>query len=400
MLKKINPTTLPVVIPDSIRNPEKVSRRKILLSIFLLLVFCMPTISHADTLGDIWNRELAMHPTFNPDNQAVCVADDTGKNLFSVNINKQIIPASVSKIYLEDYALSKLGHDHTYKTDILRKGTTLYINGNFDPFFTDGDLKKIILSTNKKLVNKKIEHVVFTNLYFNWSTNQTQSKINLKRFVAQNSLFAKKATVTYRAYAYTGIGERYTFTSPPLGVLFKQTNIFSTNSSSHTIFMQLGGHDAFQKYMKETYGVGEESVSFYTGSGLDDNMTTCALTLRVLKHLHEYLIKNNIRVEDFLVFPGLDGGSMSNRMKNMPDKTKLLVKPGFIYNHETLAGIIKTKDGFVYFGIFVTYPNKKDVHSPRVFIDTFSERLINYVNAVSFDYKQVFYDQDSWTYIQ
>lgn len=400
MLKK--GVVIPDLIPQNhllgkIRNPGKLYSRKILSGIFLLSVFCIPTISYAESLGDIWNRELSLYPTFIPENQAVCVSDSSGTTLFSYNENKQIIPASVSKIYTEDFAMAKLGPDYTYKTDIIRKGTTLYINGTLDPFFTDGDLKKIILSTDKKLVKTKIEQVVFNNLYINWSTNQIETKNNLKKFIKKSSLFTKKANVTYRAFPYTGTGTRYTFTSAPLAVLFKQTNIYSTNSTSHAIFMQLGGRDAFQKYMKDTYGVGEESISFHTGSGLEDNMTTCGLTLRVLKHLHEYLIKNNIRVEDFLAFPGFDGGSMAHRMQNIPDKTKILVKPGFIYNHETLAGVLKTQNGFVYFGIFVTYPNEKDVRTPRIFIDTWSGKLIEYFNALPFEYREGRYVQDQWT---
>jgi D-alanyl-D-alanine carboxypeptidase len=378
--------------------------KKITGSLCIISALCMPGISYAynfsNNLLDIWNKELAPYTTFNPDDQAVCVSDSTGKSLLSINEDKQVIPASVSKIYTEDFALAKLGPDYTYKTTIIRKDTTLYINGNLDPFFSDGDLQKVILFSNKKVGTKKIEHIIFTNLYINWSENQIQTKINLQRFIKKSSLFTKKADVTYKAFAYTGLGQKYTLTSAPLSVLLKQTNIFSTNSSSHALFMQLGGHDAFQKYMKETYGVGEDTVSFQTGSGLDGNTTTCGMTIRVLKHLHEYLIKNNIKVEDFLVFPGLDGGSMKHRMQTTAEETKLLVKPGFIYNHETLTGIMRTKDGFVYFGIFTTYPDTLDVKSARTFIDTFSEKMTHYFDTIPFNYRPFLYDQNSWTKVK
>jgi hypothetical protein len=170
------------------------------------------------------------------------------------------------------------------------------------------------------------------------------------------------------------------------------------------LFLELGGKEAFQKYMRDTYNAGEDTVLFETGSGLDGNLTTCKLTLQVIKHLHEYLLSHHIRAEDFFVFPRIDGGSMRNRMKNIDDTTVLLVKPGFLYNHETLAGIMRTKnnghDRFIYFGIFTAYPNEHDAKSGRMLVDGFVEQLINYFKPVAFDYKPYSYNQDAYTSIK
>ncbi len=371
---------------------------------FMLIVVCLLGIpfqtAHALTFKTEWNTLLKTYPQFEKAKQSVCIADEKGDTLFSFNENKVIIPASVSKIYLQDYVLSKLGATYTYKTKVVRYKNTLYINGSLDPFFTGGDLKKIILATEKKIGDRKIEKIVFTNMYFDWSTNPAQTKINLESFIKINNLVKKDAEVVHKTSPYSGRGKIYTFTGAPLSQLFKQMNIFSTNSSSHALFMQLGGPEAFQVYMKETYGAGKDTISFETGSGLYRNTTTCALTLRVLRHLHEYLMNNNIRPEDFLVFPGLDGGSMRNRMSKIKEEKKLLVKPGYIYNHETLAGILKTKTGYVYFGVFTEYPNKNDAKSGRDFVDLFSEKLIISFKAIPFEYTPASYNQDHWTKIK
>ncbi len=384
------------------------TKKRILIAIYSLVLFvpysCFAYNPQTDVLS-LWNTTLSSYPQFAPAEQSICAIDDNGESLFASNENMQIIPASVSKLYLEDYVFARLGPEYTYTTHIVRNKTTLYINGADDPFFTDGDLKKIILETNKYTSgNTKITHIIFTHTYFNWSTSIATTTYNLKRFVKNSTLFDKKAKVTFKTNPYTGPGKTYTYTSPPLSILFKQTNIFSTNSSTHALFLQLGGKKAFQKYMRDTYQAGEETVLFETGSGLDGNLTTCRLTVRVIKHLHDFLVAHHIQIEDILVFPAIDGGSMKNRMKNIADKTVLLVKPGFLYNHETLAGILHTTDNghnrFIYFGIFTAYPNAHDAKSGRMLVDSFVEQLITYFKPIPFNYKLHTYNQDVYTKVK
>jgi D-alanyl-D-alanine carboxypeptidase len=373
---------------------------------FAIIIICtgllFPYISFAIDTSLVSNLEtlVSQIPDMIPNDQSFCAIDQTGKTIFSFNEQKKIIPASVSKLYTEDFALHTLGYDYTYTTRIIRNGNTLYINGAMDPFFTDGDLKKVILFTQRDFGEKKISKIVYTNLYFNWSTNNPQTKLFLQKFIQNKKMFDKKTTVTYSPTKYIGPGKKYTYTSPPLSVLFKQMNIFSTNSSSHALFMQLGGTEAFQKYMKKTYDAGPETISFETGSGLDGNTTTCILTAHVTKHIHDYLIKNSIRVENFLAVPGIDGGPIRNRFMSLLDKKKILFKPGFVYNHETLAGVMKTNKGYIYFGVYTDYPNRSDERAVRTLVETFTQLIADHVGALPFDYKPKIYDQNNWSKVK
>ncbi|HEX8993738.1 MAG TPA: hypothetical protein VF803_00615, partial [Candidatus Paceibacterota bacterium] len=110
----------------------------VLLALFLL-AFALPlhtTSSIHPTAGYVSNAFADTRPTafsalasrfaaltaaqgLNPDRQAACAADANGM-LFSYNNDLRIVPASVSKLYLFDFALSKLPTDFRYTTTFVR----------------------------------------------------------------------------------------------------------------------------------------------------------------------------------------------------------------------------------------------------------------------------------------
>lgn len=357
--------------------------------LFLAAVFLLPSVAGAATIAQDWNTLLGIFPEFQKNKQAVCVSDEKGKILFSQNENLPVVPASVSKVYTTDFVLSQMDKNYRFKTDVVLVGDTLYINGDADPFFIDAHLNMLMLQVSRDYPRVYIRKVVFNNFYMNWSTLSYATILGLKKNLVQYDIVANNVLV-YGSYArYNGPGVTYRFTSRPLVVLIKQMNIYSTNSASELLFARVGGVPVFQKYMKDTYGAGTDTISFSTGSGLEGNTTTCALTLTVMKHLAETLKKQGITFKDILPTPVVDGGSMRNRMSNIKDKTVLLVKPGFVYNHETLTGVMRTLDGNIYFAIFTDYPDVRQVSTPRYIIDTFAQKLIERYHALPFAYLDV-----------
>ncbi len=358
---------------------------KYVVSLCLLGVLLVPQITFAVPLSQEW-RNLISEVGFDPSKQSACVSDTKGKILFSHNENLSVVPASVSKVYTTDFVLSQMDKDYRFKTDFVVSGNTLYINGDADPFFIDAHLVIALNRISRDYKKGTIKYVVFNNFYMNWSTFPSQTMIHLKKTLQTYDLISKNVRISQSVVPRTGSGSVYRFSSMPLVHSLRQMNIYSTNSASELLFSRLGGIPAFQAYMKKTYGAGTDVVSFQTGSGLDGNKTTCVLTLKVMKHLDEQLKKQRLTFKDVLPFPVIDGGSMTHRMKNIVDKRVLLVKPGFVYNHETLTGVIHTLSGDVYFGIFTEYPQKSVTRPARVLIDTFSQKLIEQYRGVPFMY--------------
>ncbi len=162
----------------------------------------------------------------------------------------------------------------------------------------------------------------------------------------------------------------------PLPTLLKQINNYSTNISADTLFRRLGGSVAFARYMKETYGATSNVVSFETGSGLSGNYTTCALTLRVIKHLHEQLAAKGLALTDIMSMPSIDPGVLNKRLIEGKYVQSLVAKSGFVNFHHALAGAINTKSGPQYFAIFTEYQKLKDGISTRDMIDAFLNNVL------------------------
>ncbi len=347
------------------------------LSLFIIGAFLVPQFVFGASIDRDFRTLLSNYPEFDRARQSACTMDEQGKNLFSYNSTRAVAPASVSKVYLTDFVLARMDPAHRFKTEFVVSGTTLYVNGDGDPFFVTEHLEKALTKIALENRNLKIKKIVFSNFYFNWSDSSVGTQAQVQLFLKKKpALFASAVSVIRSPVLSVVPGKRYAFLSTPLVESLKQMNIYSTNSAADILFGRLGGRVAFAQYMKETYGAGPETISFETGSGLDGNTTTCQLTLSVLKHLNDTLVSKGYTLMNVLPVPVLDGGSMRNRMGNIVDKKVLLVKPGFIYYHDTLAGVLNTPKGNIYFGIFTDYDDLRSGARARMFIDVFTEKLI------------------------
>lgn len=304
--------------------------------------------------------------------QAMCFLDPDGKEI-SHNGGARIIPASVTKLYVFDFALATLPEDFRYETEFIRNGTTLYINGGGDPHFVIEHLRSVIEKVRDDSGVTLNKFVISPDFYFNWQSNPKDVQMAVFRALkADRALpIAPRIEVSLAAAPYKGKGTRYEFSSAPLPELLKQINEYSTNISAEVLFQKLGGSSALSAYLKKTYGVGTDTAYFGTGSGLTANYTTCDLTLRVLEHLHEQLDKRGWEPTDVLSVPTVDPGVLSKRAIDQQYATSLVAKSGFVNNHHTLAGIINTKDGPAYFGVFTTYVGAANNAKTKSMIDRF-----------------------------
>ena len=345
----------------------------------LVLAFGMPLTLFAASLQGEFATMVSQQGLAIP-SQAACTSDPrASSSQISFNTNMRITPASVSKLYTFDYALSTLPVDFRYKTEFVVSGKTLYINGGGDPHFVIGHLRSIIRKVHDQEGVVLSEFVIAPNFYFNWQKNPTDVQMSVFNSLKSDTTLpiAPRIKVSLGAAPFTGAGTRYTFESMPLPALLKQINDYSTNISADTLFARLGGSAGFAQYMKQTYGVGPETVSFATGSGLTGNYTTCALTLRVLEHLGKILTQKGLALTDILSMPTVDPGVLEKRNFNTKDASALVAKSGYVNWNHALAGAINTSRGPVYFAVFTRFGTYAQSEPTKAMIDRFVSRIID-----------------------
>jgi D-alanyl-D-alanine carboxypeptidase len=375
----------PHVTIVSMNRIQKTALKSIVLLAILMGIFHSVPAHAADFTTNF--ASLAKAYGMNPATQTFCLSSDNGA-ISSVNDEGRIIPASVSKLYTFDFALSKLGNNFRYTTNFVLSGTTLYINGGGDPHFVIGNLLSVLNQIHTQ-TNITIKRIVFSpDFYFDWKSSSTDIKPELSSTIkaAKTTAVSKTFTVAYAKSAYQGSGASYQFQSAPLIDLIKQISDYSTNISADVLFKRAGGPTAFADYMSTTYGATSDTIKFETGSGLSGNYTTCDLTLQVIKHLQETLAASGLPITQIIAVPQVDPGVLQDRLLDLPTTDDIVAKSGTVNYHENLAGIINTNTGPLYFAIFSDYPKLSALPTSKQFIDAFVGKIVASYQGISFNY--------------
>jgi D-alanyl-D-alanine carboxypeptidase/D-alanyl-D-alanine-endopeptidase (penicillin-binding protein 4) len=322
--------------------------------LFLGFFFLVPFIASAASLESL--LQTVQQYGYDPAIQSFCAEQD-GISLVSYRSDAQMVPASVSKLYVTDWALSVRDPSFRYQTKFYLSNGTLSIVGGKDPQFVQDDLKRVFAALSKT-ERSKIKKIVFDrNVIFNWQT--LPQGIGIQIAQVSKKYFGRTIQVRYSPLLIFQSKTRMTLFSPPLHRILKEMNVYSNNSTADSIFIELGGASEFKNYLSRTYGALAHDASFGVGSGTHDNMTTCRLTLAVTKHLHQKIQTLGMQISDLLVIPGVDKGSNRTRFKDV--KTAVAVKTGYVWHAHTVAGILNARSGPVYFAVF-TY----DAINPQV----------------------------------
>lgn len=286
--------------------------KRLILVFILVSFFTSPLTAGASTLLDTEFSNLVKSNALSKSKQAFCISSGEEEEL-SLNIDARVIPASVSKLYTFDFALSELPPDFRYQTEFFVIGETLYINGGGDPHFVIENLRGVVKKVYDKQGVKLSKFVFSPDFYFNWKKVPSEIKSSIVLSLKEkeggvSEIIAKDFTVESSTKKYKGKGQKYVFQSVPLPMLMKQISNYSNNIASDVLFARLGGSEEFSKYMEETYGASKDEIYFKTGSGLYGNYTTCDLTLKVIKHLEEQLASHDIELTDVMTLPVIDAG--------------------------------------------------------------------------------------------
>ena len=346
----------------------------------LCLFFMLLSLSHAfaETVPPFYAEKLKKFSLIKND-QAFCLGDEK-EVLFDHNLNKTMKPASVSKLYVTDWALKTIGKNYRYETRFSLQDKILYIKGGDDPFFVTESLMAVIEYLNKMGIRDLDQIVYDAHFNFNWFDDQTTISTQLKDYFNKaNTLikqemhevrlrtqalgldfFEKKEISKVKEVKYSATidetvfqnGKNFTLKSSPLYKHLKQMNIYSTNFYAQKLFDHLGGIIAFHEYMKNEYEADQTQIRFYTGSGLGENYTTCGLTLKLLNHLNQTVEDEQLELKEVISVAGSDLGTLRNRFTTAPINKSVIAKTGTLNSITTLAGFLYTQTGLKYFTIF------------------------------------------------
>lgn len=403
----------------------------------LAFIFSHTTMA-SDATNITWKDALAKNEITAVDQQSYCYTNPRGE-LEGQNLDLRVRLASVSKLLTSFWAIETLGTHYQYKTKLFIKNNSIHIAGSFDPFF--GNEKVFfLLSQLNELGYSSFDTITFDKDLIVYPTAQTHTDVypqitpatvarNLNTYFNTNSWgkafkneytriasLSKKGTfrdqVNFTVKSVQFVEQNpmendsearvLTYTSPELAKYLKEINIQSNNYASHTIFLQLGGEEAFNNFLYDSFKLDSSKIHFYSGSGLPtfingsrfDNYATCSVILTLLSELKMSIEKQNMAIEDIIAVPGSDGGTFRNRTFPSELKNSFVAKTGTLTHVSTLAGIMSTQNGYSFFGVFNQTPVVANAKKAQ---NTMVEAIMNDLGGpLAFDYTfRVFHTYDS-----
>ena len=86
---------------------------------------------------------------------SVLLADESGRIIFAINQEEQLVPASIVKVLTSLIAIKELGVDYRFKTEIYRpKKTEIWVKGYGDPFLVSEEIRAIAVKLKAGGVTK------------------------------------------------------------------------------------------------------------------------------------------------------------------------------------------------------------------------------------------------------
>lgn len=367
-----------------------------------ILSFSILLISIEAHSGPMFKRLVRDYNIGKYEDQSFCYFNGQGQ-IKGNNPQTKIRLASVTKLYTAFWALSKLGPNYQFETRFYVKDGHMHIAGSNDPIFDDRKVfyilsqlnelgiknlkkitfdKKLLVFPNKKNSSENNTHttkdyIKYLKTYFNtktWSEAYYSEYLRLRRIAPQNhddvelierpEFKVGKIELSESTPFDTDSSDVavYSIKSLPLYRYLKFVNIVSNNYIPEKLFEMLSAEEDFNDFLEETLGFSGEKIKLYTGSGLMsyddngfryDNYSTCEITITMIRELKKLVESQGLYIHDVVAVPGADGGTFRRRRFSIPELTNAFVaKTGTLYHTVALAGMLSTKIGLRYFGIF------------------------------------------------
>ncbi len=161
--------------------------------------------------------------------------------------------------------------------------------------------------------------------------------------------------------------------SPEIENFLKYMNVLSHNYYADE-YLNVVGNEEFQKILtdfmeehfpnykneREGFKADEPTIGIFNGSGLPDyrtgsrkdNFATCAVIITMIREMDKEIQAMERKIEESIAVTGIDLGTIKNRLRGERIKDKAVVKTGTTNPVSALAGMMNTRTGRRYFGIF------------------------------------------------
>lgn len=406
-----------------------------------------------------WNRLLRDY-NMSPQHHAFCFAAEGGEVKGS-NPHMKIRTASVSKLVTTLWAIDQLGPHFQYDTKLYVKaaadGFDIHIQGSKDIVFSRRKLFHLVNQLHHAGIDK-INTITFDDqtLVYAKAEEYIGSVLKITPERSAQNLFDflhtkgwKLLLPAYREFVSStpaNIREKFQIVSDPttfriainevkhsqvapfdlaapdvqelslvspfLEEYMKFLNIVSNNYMADQAFENLGGEEAFDRYIQDflsenfpdyetqmtNFNAGEPAIKMFTGSGLNterngarvDNYATCAVIVKLIEKLKVKMEELDSKIELAVAVPGSDGGTFRSRLNSPRLKNTMVAKTGTLFHTSALAGMASTKSGLQYFGVFHQLQGPKG--NAMIVQNTIVRQLIDdFGGEAPFDYTPRFF---------
>lgn len=335
-------------------------------------------------------------------NSMCYVLDQAGSDLQGEKANELFEIASVSKVVTGYWALHELGPDFRFQTRIYITPVSadvfdVHIEGGRDPFW-GRQLTHFLFSELNRIGIFQIRHLTFDeNLIFRWAVitdyilpsrpsaeeimkalrlhltqlrseyPQTRREAAALGIKMAKNISLRVQTVEPRSRAdfqSTPETRLYLLKSSPLVAYLKEMNNVSNNHVADVLFDFLGGAEKFQNFILQDMNLSSLDIRFVNGSGdalvgrneqgspiKEYNQASCRAIVQILIRLDSALKARHLGLKDIMAVSRADESTLRPRFDSLPNS--LIAKTGSVDPAITLAGVISTARGQVYFGIFM-----------------------------------------------
>ncbi|HKS43059.1 MAG TPA: D-alanyl-D-alanine carboxypeptidase [Blastocatellia bacterium] len=325
------------------------------------------------------------------DDQGVLIESLDGQKTFAEhNPDITFNPASVMKLATSLVALSKLGPDYRYRTNILADGVIdhaarklegdLVVEGNADPMFSTQDAQDVAVELSRLGISRVTGALRIAGPFYYFATGY---RSNLSRETSAAKLRAAIQRAGIRIDGSTVFGDKsgtllLAHYSEELVRLLLYQNAHSSNAIAEVIGESVGGPQSVQSFLIKQTGLRDSEIYVGRTSGLDFNRITPRASLKMLRALLSTLANYSLKAEDVMPVAGIDTGTLRGRFESDNVRGSVIAKTGTLVSLDngvsTLVGIAYTKtQGPLLFAVF---NSDGGVHAYRRLQDEFIEHLI------------------------
>ena len=315
---------------------------------------------------------------------------DGGQTLAEHNADVAFNPASVMKLATSLVAISRLGPDYRYRTNILADGKLgfdsrtlegdLVVEGSADPMFAIADAQEVATELNRLGVSRVTGALRIAGQFYYFATGY---RSNLSRETSASKLRAALQRAGIKIDGPTVFGERsgtllLSHYSDQLTQILLFQNAHSSNAVAEVVGESVGGPQAIQSWLTKKLGLTENELYVGRASGLEFNRITPRASLKVLRALVSVLTEHTLKLEDVMPVAGVDSGTLRTRLQSDDIRGAVVAKTGTLVSIDngvsTLVGVAYTMTrGPLLFAVFNSGGN---VRHYRRLQDQFVERLI------------------------